>query len=213
MRINRWRERLSTMGSMKRNIAIIQGHPDTAPERFGRALEAAYVAGAKAAGHSVRVIDVATLGFPLLRSKREWEQDDPPDCIVGVQSTIRWADHLVIIYPLWAGSMPAILKGFFEQVFRPKFAFGEERKLGGARRLEGRSARIVVTMGMPALVYRWFFRAHSLKALQRNILRFCGIDPIKVSLVGSVDSPDPANRLRWLERMRDFGTAADVGFF
>jgi len=196
---------------MKRNIAIIQGHPDPDGARFARALEAAYTAGAKANGHSVRVIDVATLGFPLVRSKHEWEHGEPPDCIVGAQSIIRWADHLLIIYPLWAGSMPALLKGFFEQAFRPRFAFDEEGKHGG--KLAGRSARIVVTMGMPAVVYRWFFRAHSVKSLQRNILHYCGIGPIKVSLIGSVDDPDPAHRKRWLERMRDFGTEADVGFF
>lgn len=56
----------------------------------------------------------------------------------------------------------------------------------GIKGLQGRSARIVVTMGMPSTVYRWFFRAHSLKALKRNILDFIGIAPIRHTIVGMI---------------------------
>ena len=70
--------------------------------------------------------------------------------------------------------------------------------------LKNKSARIVVTMGMPALVYRWYFGAHSLKSLERNILGFCGIGPIRESLVGMVDGP-ARRRERWLTRMRALG--------
>jgi len=201
-----------TMEPMLKNIAIVQGHPDPSKERFGRALQAAYEDGARGAGHDVRVIDVATLDFALLRTKADWEKAPPPPAIREAQATIRWAEHLVFIYPLWAGSMPALLKGFIEQAFRPGFAMDPGGGLIAARPLAGRSARIVVTMGMPAFVYRWFFRAHSLKSLQRNILGFCGIEPIKVSLVGQVDDPDPARRQRWLAKMREFGEAADAGY-
>jgi putative NADPH-quinone reductase len=82
----------------------------------------------------------------------------------------------VIVYPLWLGTMPALLKGFLEQAFRPGFAFDTKPKGLWNRRLKGGSARIVVTMGMPAFFYRVYYRAHSLKSLKRNILEFCGID-------------------------------------
>jgi putative NADPH-quinone reductase len=197
---------------MLRKIAIVQGHPDPSRERFGRVLQAAYTDGAASAGHEVRVIDIATLDFPLLRSKADWEKGDPPPAIRTAQATIAWADHLVFFYPLWAGSMPALLKGFIEQVFRPGFAMDPAGGLRAARPLAGRSARIVVTMGMPAFVYRWYFLAHGLKNLERNILKFCGISPIKVSLVGQVDDADPSGRGRWLDKMRSFGAAGDAGY-
>ena len=42
-------------------------------------------------------------------------------------------------------------------------------------------------MGIPAFVYRWFFLAHSLKTLERNILGFFGIGPIKASFIGIIE--------------------------
>ena len=142
---------------MGRDIAIIQSHPDPSRLRVGRALEAAYAQGAGECGHEIRTLDVATLDFPLLRTKSDWETGTAPETIRHAQDVIRWADQLVIFYLLWAGSMPALLKGFIEQTFRPSFAMDPRAGPMGRKRLEGRTARIVVTMGMPALFYRWFY--------------------------------------------------------
>jgi putative NADPH-quinone reductase len=192
---------------MGKRIVIIQGHPDVSDKHFGHALAREYAAGAEASGHEVRVINVAALDFPLLRSKEDFEHASAPDSIRGAQEAIRWADHLVIFHPLWLGMMPALLKAFLEQALRPGFAFAYSG--GGARMpkklLAGKSARIVITMGMPALVYHWFFGAHGLKCLKRNILGFCGFGPIRQSLVGMVESGDGTAREKWLARMRNFG--------
>ena len=69
----------------------------------------------------------------------------------------------------------------------------------------GKSARIVVTMGMPALVYRWYFGAHSLRSFERNILGFCGIGPIRATLIGNVEDCGAARRARWLEQLHALG--------
>jgi len=192
---------------MAGHIAIIQGHPGPAPDRFGCALATAYAEGAAGAGREVRTIEVATLDFPVLRTRTEWERDPPIEAIRQAQESIAWAKHLVIVYPLWLGSMPALLKAFLEQVMRPGFAIARPEEGGmGRKLLTGRSARIVVTMGMPALFYRWYFRAHSLKSLERNILRFCGIGPIRETLIGSVEA-SAAQRAKWLSRMEALGRA------
>ncbi|NNG05039.1 MAG: NAD(P)H-dependent oxidoreductase [Inquilinus sp.] len=194
---------------MTSRIFVIQGHPDPAGGRLCHALAEAYADGAENAGHEVRRIDVAALDFPLLRTKSGFENDDAPPSLRPAQEAIARADHLVIVYPLWLGTMPALLKGFFEQVLRPGFAFGQPAAgTMGKAMLRGRSARIVITMGMPALIYRWYFRAHSLKSLERNILRFCGIGPIRESLFGMVEAVGGATRRRWLEEMRRLGGAA-----
>jgi len=192
-----------------RSIAIIQGHPTSGGGHFCHALAEAYARGAEGAGHEARMINVAELGFPLLRSKQEWESDLPPAAIREAQDAIRWAEHLLIVYPLWLGGMPAVLKGFFEQAFRPGFAMAKAEGSGlGKKLLKGKSARIVVTMGMPALLYRWYFGAHSLHSLERNILKFCGVSPIKKTLIGSIEGAGDARRRKWLKAMHALGGRA-----
>lgn len=191
---------------MARRIVLIQGHPDPRGGHFGHALEAVYRQGAEAGSHQVRRVEVAALDVPLLRSKVDWEHAALPAPLREAQDTMGWAEHWVVFYPLWLGAMPAALKAFLEQVLRPGFAVAESG--GGVtwkKQLAGRSARIVVTMGMPAPVYRWYFRAHSLKSLERNILGFCGIGPIRESLIGMVEAPGNARRERWLHKMHDLG--------
>jgi putative NADPH-quinone reductase len=191
---------------MPKRIAIIQGHPDGRAERFGHALAAAYAAGAAEAGHELRTIAVASLEFDLLRTKEDYDNGAPPDAIRGAQEAIAWAEHLVIVFPLWLGTMPALLKGFFEQVFRPGFGADPRGKGEPWRKcLAGRSARIVVTMGMPAFFYRWYFRAHGLKGLERNILGFCGIGPVKETLIGRVEAAGEAVREGWLAKLHTLG--------
>ena len=193
---------------MKKLIAIVQGHPDPDGRHYGHSLAAAYADAAVAAGYEVKVIDVARFEFPLLRSKADFDCGAPPAAIRDAQTIIGRAEHLVIFFPLWLGAMPALLKGFWEQVFRPGFV-GNASDLPSGRKgqVKGKSARIVVTMGMPAMFYRWYFGAHSLKCLERNILGFCGIGPIKESLIGMVETEDVRRREKWLERMRGFGRA------
>ncbi len=164
-----------------------------------------YATGAQEAGHEIKRIEIANLSFPILRTQAEFEDTPPTDVIRSAQETISWAEHIVLIYPLWLGSMPALTKAFLEQVFRPGFAFDGTSASGFSKRLKGRSARIVVTMGMPAVAYRWYFRAHSLKNLKRNILGFCGIGPCRDCLIGMIENLSETRRQKWLERMRAFG--------
>ena len=193
---------------MKR-LAIIQGHPDPAGNHFCHALAQAYREGAETAGHEVRLVEVAKLDFPLLRSQQDFDHGQTPEALHPAQEAIEWAEHLLILYPLWLGDLPALLKGFLEQVLRPGFAFTRTAPDKPARkRLTGRSARVVVTMGMPALVYRGFYRAHSLRNLQRNVLKFCGIAPVRNSLIGLVEADDGRRRAKWLVKMRGLGKAA-----
>jgi len=190
-----------------KRIVIVQGHPDPAGGHYGHALAEAYRQGAAEAGHEVEILPVAEFEFPLLRTKKEFDASSPPQALQGCQQAIARADHLVIIHPLWLGSMPALLKGFLEQVFRPGFAFGKPRKSGrpGAKLLKGKSARVIVTMGMPALAYRWFYGAHAVKSLERNILAFAGFRPVRRTLIGMVESRDDVGRRKRLAEVRQLG--------
>ena len=160
----------------RRRILILDGHPDGGAERYVHALAAGYRRGAESAGHEVRVVQVASLDVPSLRSNAEFQSGEPAPTVRAVQADLKWADHLVLLFPLWLGDMPGQLKVLLEQVLRPGFAFAAARGKGFPRKLlDGRSARVIVTMGMPAFFYRWYFRAHSVKNLERNILGFLRI--------------------------------------
>lgn len=189
-------------------ITLIQGHPDAGRKHLCHAMAAAYAEGAKEAGHSVTETDVARVDFPLIRTQEEFEHGEVIAGIRDAQQRIEEAQHLVLVYPLWLGTMPALLKGFLEQVFRYDFAFEPDDKGVFHKKLKGRSARIIVTMGMPALAYRWYFGAHSLRNLERNILRFAGIRPVRNSLFGMVENADDEKRRRWLDQLRRLGSAA-----
>jgi putative NADPH-quinone reductase len=194
---------------MSTQVLLIQGHPDPAGGHFCHALAQAYADGVREAGHEVRTLDVAQLDFPLLRSQHAWTDEPLPPALAPAQEAIRWADHLVFFFPLWLGGMPALLKGFLEQVARPGFALARHAKNPmAAKLLKGRSARLVVTMGMPAAVYRYYFRAHSIKALERNILGFVGMAPIDETLIGMVEGMDDAARAQWLDKLRQLGRQA-----
>lgn len=194
------------MASKSRNILILDGHPDPANERFVHSLASAYREGAEQSGHQVQTIRIADLDFPLLRSQVDYEKGHPVEAVLRCQSAMDWATHVVILYPLWLGSMPALLKALLEQMLRPGFAFSAA-KLGRwpVKFLSYKSARIIVTMGMPELIYRWYFRAHSLRSLQRNILGFVGFRGIRSTLIGGVAGLDTAKRSAWLDKVRALG--------
>jgi putative NADPH-quinone reductase len=195
------------MGS---RILVIQGHPDPAGGHLCHALADSYAKGAVAAGHEVRHIDVAQLDFPILRTPADFETGTPVASIQAAQDDIRWAQHVLIIHPLWHSGMPALLWAFFEQTFR--YGFFAEKSAPGKRwpkrLLKGRSARIVITMGMPALFYRLYMRSHGLKMFTDGVLWWSGITPARSTLIGSAGNMTQAKVQFWLDSLNAAGRQA-----
>ncbi len=192
---------------MSRHVLIIQGHPDRGVSHFCHGLAAAYRKGAEASGYEVEELSIAGQKFQLLTSEDEWQRGEVASDILASQEMIRRADHLVLIFPLWMGTVPAMVKAFLEQVMRPGFAFDEQAREGpGGGLLKGKSARVIITMGMPGFFYRWYFGAHGYRNLKRNILKFCGIRPVRHCFVGLTGAKRPEGRQRWLERIESLGS-------
>ena len=192
---------------MGKRVLVINGHPDPAPERFCSALAEAYSTAAANAGHEVRTLSVGNIDFPLIRSRAEFEDGEPPAAIASAQEMLRWSEHIVIVHPLWLGSAPALLKGFFEQAFRYGFAMPQPGEGMPHGLLSGRSARLVVTMGMPGFIYATVFGAFGVRAMKRGMLGISGIRPVRLSYLGQVELKRE-QRLRWLDRIRALGRAA-----
>ncbi len=113
-----------------KRIRLINGHPD--PESFNFALAAAYKTGAVAAGLDVRELVIRDLQFsPNLRFGYRQRCELEPD-LLRAQELIKWANHLVWIYPVWWAGMPGLLKGFLDRTFLPGLPFRNEKtRCGG----------------------------------------------------------------------------------
>lgn len=190
---------------MAKHILVLDGHPDPSPERFCGALADAYLQAAHQAGHETRRIDLGALDTPLLTSASAFA-DAPPEALRAIQADLVWADHLVIVFPLWLGAVPAKLKALLEQVYRAGFGF-EVHQRGWASKLKGRSARLVVTMGMPGPIFWLVFGGHGLKALEKGVLWLSGFGPIRKTVIGAVEPIGPRGRARWLAKMQALGAA------
>jgi putative NADPH-quinone reductase len=188
---------------MQRKIFIVDGHPDASPDRLIHALAGAYEKAARDAGGEVRMLRLADIEFALLRSAAEFAAPPDDPAILAARQNIEWAEHLVFVFPLWLGSAPAKLRALFEQVSRGGFVADTAR--GWRPRLRGKSARLIVTMGMPAFAYRLLFGGHGVKSIARSILGFAGVSPIRTTLLGAIETGDAAAHARRLARIADLG--------
>jgi putative NADPH-quinone reductase len=190
---------------MPKRLLVINGHVDPRPERLCHALCEAYARGGREAGHEVRRLDVGELDFPVMREAKEFFSEQLPPDIKAAQQDIAWAQHLVLVYPLWLGNQPALLRAFFEQTFRYGFALAPPKSKTTKGLLAGRTARVVVTMGMPGFAYTGIFGGFGERALERAVLWFSGIKPIRHTYFGQVEAVSAEQRGRWLRRMEQLG--------
>lgn len=191
----------------KRKIYILLGHPDNGPTLTGSFADA-YEKGAKEAGHEVRRQNLGDLTFdPILHKGYKVIQPLEPD-LQKVQENIRWADHFVVFYPSWWSTMPALLKGMFDRIWMPHFAFHFKSKGIGAgyiwyRLLKGRTARVFVTSDSHPLLARFIF-GDTTNEIKRCTLWFAGFR-VRVKKVGSLKFISPKSAARWQRRFLRWG--------
>lgn len=187
-----------------KHILLINGNPDPSPERLTSALAKAYREGAEDGGCVVRQIDVGGVEFAWLQNSQDFTAEAKDKTIIEAQGAFLAADHVVFIYPLWLGSAPALLKAYMERVACGDFLLDKNGGRFPRGRLKGRSARIIVTMGMPTLFYRLMFGGHGVKAFNRSILGIAGIRPISTTLFGGAQIQHPRSA-RTIDIVREMG--------
>jgi putative NADPH-quinone reductase len=189
-------------------ICLINAHPDPAPERFCFALADAYQSAAEQAGHAVSRFNAGEIEVPLLESAEAFKAP-PPAALAPIRDALSAADHLVLIYPLWLGSLPAKAKALLEQIARAGFLLdtGGDSSKWPAQKMKGKSARIIVTMGMPGFAYRLFYGSHSLKGLEAGVLKISGFKPVRDTVFGGVEM-GPDARAKMLETAAKLGAKA-----
>ena len=189
------------------NILIVVGHPQR--DSYCEALGEAYLRGAQAGGHTAQLFVLGRMNFDaILREGYRRPQPLEADLAVARDALLA-CTHVVFIFPLWCGDMPAIMKGFIERVIQPDLlAINEDGPGADWKVFKGRSARIIMTMGMPGWFYRFYYGAHALKLLKRNILRLIGIKPVHSTIYGMIASASDDSRKAWLREVEALGHVA-----
>ncbi len=189
---------------MMKKILLILGHP--VKDTFSDQLRESYKKGATASGAEIREIVLRKLKFDLNFSEGyRGNQELEPD-LIKAQEDISWADHIVVIYPNWWSTFPALMKGFIDRTFLPGFAFKYHKgNLLWDKLLTGRSARMIVTMDTPPWYYWLIYRRPGHNAMKRGILEFCGIKPVRITTIGSLKVSSDSKRLRWIAKVEKLG--------
>ncbi|MFV9645785.1 MAG: NAD(P)H-dependent oxidoreductase [Desulfobacterales bacterium] len=193
-----------TNKNSNKKILIIQGNPDK--NSFCDALAESYKKGALRTKADVKEIHVGEIDFdPFLGFgyKKEIELEQG---LIDSQHMIKWADHMVFVYPTWWGTMPALLKGFIDRVFLPGFGFQfREGSVWWDKLLKGKSARLIVTMDTPPWYFRLFYGRPGHNAMKKSTLEFCGIKPVKISSIGPIKYSKKSKRISWLTQVEKLG--------
>lgn len=191
---------------MSKKILVLLGNPDV--ETYSGAMADHYQAGAEDAGHDVQRVNISDLQFdPILHKGYREIQELEPD-LIELQAQIHWADHLVIIYPNWWCTMPALLKGIFDRMWLPGFAFNfnkETKKL--EQHLKGKTARVIIVAGTHSPFKTWWKFGDYTNEIQHGILGFAGITTA-VSAFGPCNTVTDTSKANWLKKVEKLGRAA-----
>ncbi len=187
-----------------KKILIINGHPDK--ESFCFALAESYKKGAELSGASCKLIHLADVDFnPILNfGYRKITALEPE--LIKIQQDILDAHHLVFVYPNWWATCPALLKGFFDRVLLPGFAFKyHDKGPFWDKLLKEKTARLIVTMDTPKWYYWLINKNAGHNAIKIGVLEFCGIKPVKITSYAPLKSSDEKKRKQWLDDVEALG--------
>lgn len=188
---------------MSKNIAVILGHPNS--DSYCGALASAYVQAAEIVGHNVKFFKLGEITFDPTLHHGYNQRQELESGLKEVQDAITWANHLVFVYPIWWGSMPSLLKGLFDRVFLPGYAFKYHANSQlWDKLLVGRSAHAIVTMDTPPWYYWLVYNMPGHNQIKKTILEFCGIKPVKITSLGPVRYASPEKRKKWLLKVEQY---------
>lgn len=194
---------------MPQRIFILNGHPG--PDSIARQAMERYADSAVAAGHEVRVSQLAELDFDPDRGKAGYANAKPLEPVLEqALENLQWCSHFVLAFPLWWGGFPAKLKGWIDRVFinGQTFTTDETTFIGlPAPLLTGRSARVLITSDTPRSFLWLAYRDAVFRQLKGQILGFCGFKPVRITFFAPASHPKPGAVDKLLMEMDQLGCA------
>lgn len=198
--------------SRKKKIVVLLGHPNAGPTLSGE-IALIYEAAAKKAGHEVQRFNLAEMKFdPILHKGYLAIQELEPD-LKRLQDAIRWCDHLVVIYPNWWQTMPALLKGMFDRMWLPGFCFNMRKNkegkqtIGWIKRMKGKTSRVFVLSGSHPLLI-WLFFGDYTNEIKKGILWFAGFK-VRLTRMGPTDQAPEWKKNEWRKKAAWLGKAGE----
>jgi len=188
-----------------KKIFILMGNPDMSGT-LSDELADVYEREAHAAGHEVRRQNIGELSFdPILHKGYKVIQALESD-LITVQENMKWADHFVLIYPLWWAGMPALLKGMWDRMFIPGFAFRFHKNgFGWDKLLTGKTARVIILSNNWSLAERLLFGDFT-NEISRAILGFAGYK-VRITKIGRTEHMPAPTKEKWLRKVSAFACA------
>jgi putative NADPH-quinone reductase len=181
-------------------ILIINGHPDA--KSYSAAITAEFTKNLDKQRHQIENLELGKMKFdPVLRFG--YRQKMPPNAdIERSQQLLKWADHMVFIYPIWWSSMPSLLKGWIDRVMTPGFAYNMKSFYRHDGHLSGRTAELILTSDAPAFYYRWLAPT-PVRLMRNHILKLCGIRTTRVQIFGKTQAATDERRQKFLEQIKE----------
>jgi len=189
---------------MSNRILVINGHPDK--ESYNYALSEAYIRGAEKSNAEIKEIKIRELDFnPNLQFGYRKRTELEPD-LLEAQEKLKWADHIVWLYPVWWGSVPAIMKGFLDRILLPGFAFKKrEGSVWWDKYFTGKTSRLICTMDQPTWYFRWINKSPSHSAMKKLTMNFIGVKSVKITSIGPLRLSKEEWRKNWLGKIEKLG--------
>ncbi len=189
-----------------KKIVLICGNPDK--DSFSGSIIDHYEVAAVEAGHQVYRVNIGELQFDPILHKGYKEIQPLEEDLLKLQTAIRECDHLVLAYPNWWCTMPAILKGLFDRFWLPGFAFNFNKQTKKIEQhLTGKTARVFVLCGSHSEFQTWWRFGDFTNEIQHGILGFAGIST-KVTVYGPCEKVDGVCRDTWLKEVDTLGARA-----
>lgn len=192
---------------MSKRVLVLDGNPKKSS--FSGALAEAYVRSAEK-NNEVQLLKISDIEFNSDLSCGYDEKLPLEDSLKSFQASIEWCEHLVIVTPIWWGTLPAKLKGLIDRTFLPGFAFQYEKgKSIPNKLLKGRTARVIMTMDTPPWYYFLIQNSPAIKQLKAPTLEFVGFSPVKSKMIGPIISSSKDTRAKWINDVFKLGVTAD----
>lgn len=179
-------------------IFVFLGHTD--PATLSGALADCYETHAKSAGHEVRRMNLCDMRFdPVLYEGYKRIQELEPD-LLDFQENIKWAEHVVFVYPTWWSSMPGPFKGLFDRAWLPAFAFSfADHGLTWKKLLKGRTARIITSANTAPWLLTFMYGPPT-TTLNLAILRFAGFK-VRSTVFGPSERASEETKAKWFRKV------------